>query len=638
MEFYDIALAKLLQTLPELSNYIVTFKDVSDELPDESSMKVGIFILRSGQEYMFVPVIAKDENMYPIDSIFFQNTSKFFPLTKKTLSLIETLSQSSQGKATKIPTNVVQNPDLSQLINPPRTGKFAYASASRLEGFLQSMPDYLKKFTMDKVASEHSMYENLHKLFGLKDIFDALKVAPKSLAAATNQAPVSIVSQPSVHLSDDDIQKILNEGYIVQGKPSVNRIAVSHLDYHKSGTFTEVNKFGGDSDYEIMLRNGNSREGFIPKSVYPTTSRHYNSTLTRDDTAVIFTNGDFAVADSFISVGESKDRKSVLTALFDFNPPVLPRDIEQGDTFAILTPDSELVGIFRASSITINNMGVELRVNSVLGDYTTFDVYAYRNFVGKYAFESRSGRKTSELYIPYTSLVIKLGKNITEALEVNVNSASRKRELNEAGAFLGSQINLGFDGVEFVANNKPLGNEAKAMELLVVKENIDPDLARTFVKQARENRLTKIYLSKTAADGGAAPAQIPQYGNLPTEQAPIGLNGSFVNNVQTSMKTNDAQTVETTIISELLQTPDMFELIEEYLPDIEECVDRLGRILLLSRVNIEKLSDNNDADNVFSFLAQLKATYRMLGDNLNKLKELVTTNQGPITTDKGKGK
>ena len=634
MEFYDIALAKLLQTLPELSNYIVTFKDASEDIPEGSTMKVGIFILRSGKEYMYVPVVAKDENIYPIDSIFFENTSKFYPLTKKTLSVIETLSQSTQGKAMKIPSNVVKNPDMSQLINPPRTGKFVYSSSSRLGDFLQSMPDTLKRFTIEKIASEHSMYENLHQLFGLKDIFDSLKMAPASLAAVTNVAPVSILDKPSIKLSDDDIQTILHDGYVVSGHPAVTRVAVSHQNY-LDGRFKELTKFDGNHDYEVMLHDGNSREAFIPESIYPggkiSPSRGMSS-----DTVAIFTNGDFAVADSFIGVGEMKDRKDVLTSLFDFNPPVLPKDIESSDTFMILTPDSKLVGIFRVSSMSINNLGVEIRASSQMGDYCTYSIHAYRNFSTSPKFELSKHHK--ELYIPYASIVVKLGKNITGSLEVNVTSAHRKREINEAGSILGDQINLGFDGVEFIVNRKPIGNEAKAMELLVVKENIDPAQARTFIKQARETRLTRIYLSKSASDMGSAGADIPQFGVIPPSQADIGLNGSFVKNVQTSMQTNDSQVVESTIISELLQTPDMFEMIGEYIPDIEECVDRLGRILLLSRVNIEKLADNNDADSVFAFLAQLKATYRMLGDNLTKLKEMITTNQGPITADKGKGK
>lgn len=633
MEFYDIALAKLLQTLPELSTYIVTFKDVSADIPEGSDMKVGIFILRAGSEYLYVPVVAKDDNIYPIDSVFFAGTSKFFPLTKKTLASIEGLAQTSQGKPTKIPNTVVQNPDLSQLINPPRTGKFAYASSSRLGDFLQSMPDNLKKFTIEKIASEHSMYENLHSLFGLKDIFDSLKRAPGGLAAKTNEVPVSIISTPSAHLSDDDIKMVLNNGYVVKGDPVTTRVAVSSQDYNKTGQFSELTKFDGGSDYEVMLRNGNAREAFIPKSVYQSGK---TSRMGADDTVAIFTNGDFAVANSFIRVGEMKDRRSVLTSLFDFTPPVLPRDIESGDTFAILTTNSDLIGIFRASCITLNNLGVELRVSSVLGDYSSFIIHAYRNFSGEYIFES-SG-KDRELYIPYASVVVRLDKNVTNQLETNVNSAAKKCEINEAGSILGAQLNLGFDGVEFVANNKPLGNEAKAMELLVLKEGIDPNQARSFIKQARETKLTRIYLSKSASDMGSAPAEIPQYGNMPGNRGEIGLNGSFVNNVQTAMTTQDPQTVESTIISELLQTPDMFELIEEYIPDIEECVDRLGRILLLSRVNIEKLADSNDTDNVFAFLAQLKATYRMLGDNLTKLKEMIVTNQGPITADKGKGK
>ena len=612
MEFYDIALAKLLQTLPELSSYIVTFKDATEELQNETGIKVGIFILRAGQEYMYVPVVSKSDNVYPIDSIFFSSNSKFFPLTKKTLRMIESHAQLGQGNPTKIPKNVAVNPDLTQLITPPRTGKFVYASASRLGGFLDSMPNSLKVFAMEKFAAEQSMYESLHKLFNLKEIFDHLKPAPGAMAAVTNAAPISILTSVSQRLSDADIKQVLDKGYVVSGSQQGTRVAVSHQNFNESGTFRQVSESDGNKDYELMLKNGNSREAFIPKSVIPSTPRKIK------DSFALFTNGDFAYGESFISVGDVKDRKSVLTSLFDYNPPMLPKDIENGDNFAIISTDAELIGVFRAHNVTLNNLGVEIRASSV-GKYHSTTIHCYRNFGSAFKYDG------SELYVPYNSLVLRLGKDLSSELELSVNSASRKREINGSTSLLGDQINLGFDGVEFVVNGVPMAKEASVMERLVIQEQIDPDLAASFVKQARETSFTRIYLSKSAADAGnAAPAEIPQYGNVAGDQGQVGLNGSFVKNTQSALQTNDAQAVETTIISELLQAPDMFELIEEYLPDIEECIDRLGRILLLSRVHIDKLADSNDADNVFAFLASLKAVYRMLGDNFTKLQEMIT--------------
>jgi len=622
MEFYDIALAKLLQTLPELGNYIVTFKDVSEELSDDNGVQVGIFILKAGTEYMFVPTVSKGDNVYPIDSIFISSKGKFFPLTRKTLNLISSISQNVPGKATKIPDTVTKNPDLSQLINPPRTGKFVYASSSRLGDFLSSMPNSLKSFTIEKIAAEQSMYENLHSLFNLKDIFDHLKAAPGGLAAVTNQAPVSILDVPSTKMTDSEIQTVLDVGYVVQGAPTTSKVAVSHLDYNKSGSFTQVSNLDGDRDYELMLANGNSREAFIPKQIVDFRRKRYDCSGNTPGSAVaIFTNGDYAIGNNFISVGDIKNRKAVLTSLFDFTPPVLPKDLTRDATFALITTNSELIGVFKASDVSINNLGVEISTTALSGNFSTVRIHAYRNFAGSCMLDT-SDRHRNELYVPYASLVLMLGKDVTGNMEKSVNSAFKKREISEAGSLLGHQVDVGFDGIEFFIGRKPMGKEANVMKRLVVEEGIDPVQAAHFIKQARENRFVKIYLSKSAAEA-AAPAEIPQYGaQLPSQPKP-GLNGSFVPNVQSALKTNDAQSVEATIISELLQTPDMFEMISEYLPDIEECIDRLGRILLLSRVNIEKLADGNDSDNVFAFLANLKAVYRMLGDNYMKLEEMI---------------
>jgi len=609
-DFYSVALAKLLQTVPELGNSIVTFKDVTEDLRDANDIKVGIFILRVGNEIFYVPVVSKMDNVYPVDSIFCASTNKFSPITKKTVDMILTSSKLSQGKPSKIPDTVNQNPDITKFVNPPRTGKFAYASASRLGDFLSSLPDYLKTFTMEKIAEEKSVYEDLHKLFTIQDIFAALVPAPKSMAAETNKSPISIVTGASTNLSAEQIADILDNGYHVSGTHTTNRMAISAQNYDDN-KFTNITELDGHSDHELVFSSGSSRDAFIPKVM----NVGVNGSENRDSVA-LFTNGDYATAKSFVSVGGKLDRTNVLDTLFNILPPVLPADVEVGDTFAIIGPDADLVGIFVANKVILNNFGVEIKVSARGGiPFGSYTLNAYRNYGQKPQAQGK------DIYMPYSSLVIKLKDDVSFNLERSVNSAAKKCEITEAG-MLGDQLDLGYDGIEFSVNGLPIGSEANLMHKLASDEGIDPELAKSFIKQAKERKHAKIYLTKKA-DTDFKPGEIPQYGQQLTPAPKVGLNGSFMPNVSNSLKLSDAQTTEATIISELLQTPDMYELIEEYLPDIEECVDKLGRVLFLSRVNISKLAENNDADGVFAFLASLKAVYRMLGDNLIKLQEML---------------
>lgn len=609
MEFSDIALAKFLQTVPELGPLILTFQDVTEELQDDTGIQVGVFILRSGADIFYVPIVSKNDNVYPVDSIFFDSKKKFFPLTKKTISLVTNAAQLEQGKPTKIPNSVVGNPSVFEIINPPRTGKFVYSSSSRLVDFLAAMPDYLKQTTFEKIAAEKSVYDTLDQMFGLKAIFDVLKPTPGGIAARTNAAPISVVTEAGPTLSPDAVSSILNDGYHISGKQPTRRVAVTVEDFRTGGMYREVNELDGNSDYVISMDNGTTREAFIPRM------HCFGGNPQGRYSLAIFTNGDYATSNSFIAVGDTPDRKEVLTRLFDYRPPVLLRDVYKGDTIAICTDDGTFLGPFNVNSVTLNSYGIEVSVS----DYTSANIHrisGFRNFTR--GVECHAGN----LYVPSNIVVLKLAKNVAMNLEHSVQSAQRRHEIS-AMQFLGTEMNLGFDGVEFSVNGSAVGGEPKVMEILVVKEGIEPDAARNFVKQAKLTKMTKIYMTKQATSTDYNPAETPQYGILPESNWDVSPNGAFLPNLQKSMQLGDSQVTESTIISELLQCPDMFEQISEYLPEIEEAIDKLGRILFMARVHIGKLSETNDADNLFSFLAALKTVYRLLGDNYVKLNELV---------------
>jgi hypothetical protein len=218
---------------------------------------------------------------------------------------------------------------------------------------------------------------------------------------------------------------------------------------------------------------------------------------------------------------------------------------------------------------------------------------------------------------------------------MNINSAQTKLEMNTLEQ-LGDMATLGYDGVEFSYNNKPvLEGIPGLMKILILENKIAPPVAESFVKQASQNKVFRFYMSKKADfDSGGG---IPSYGEDPFDTSndyPFGLGlGTAV--TQSSQATKgDTQTSEATLLSELLQAPDMKDYVTEYLPEIKAGMDKLGRLLFLARLNMSKLFTGDNASELFNLVGSLRNVYRLLGDNYVKLSRLATVpDDSAPTTD-----
>lgn len=622
--FSDIAHAKFLQTAPELGGLILTFKDVTEELPDDSDINVGIFILRSGDDVLFVPVISKGDGVYPIDSIFISSKNKFFPLTRNTIQKVLNSQKLSIGQPKKIPETVNTNPSVLHLVQPPRTGKFTYATASRLTEFLASLPTTLKSQVLEKFSSDGEVYNGLNKMFGLDNLIKALQT--KNLEPANrpaDRAPGVRVITGGDNLPTPIVNSILTTGYAVQGNNPLTRVAIAS-EWWLDNRFNSLSALEGGYDYDVVLKDGSIRKAFVPNRKTPA---YYPVNCGSDGpvsnpTFLLFEDGSWAKTPAAVSIGERSDAKGVVRSLFNYKPPLLLKDVNSGDSFAIFSENMELVGIYRASDIAITHQGCTIKAQD-LSNYRSIRIQGIRGY-SKAPVDSGA-----ELIVPTTSLVIVLGSNIGSELEQTVISAAKKRELLD-WALLNTSMNITYDSIEFAVNGNPIGKEAAVMKLLVEDENIAPEAAQNFIKKAKENRKVIIYLSKIAGDFEAG--QIPQFGNKPPQQVnPLGTQQDYLpmDKMKPGMSMGDTQTVESIVISELLQSPDMYEYVREYLPDVEEAIDRLGRILFLGRIHINKLGEGNDADEVFTFLNSLKNIYKMLGDNYIKLEQLAA-NVSPV--------
>jgi hypothetical protein len=233
------------------------------------------------------------------------------------------------------------------------------------------------------------------------------------------------------------------------------------------------------------------------------------------------------------------------------------------------------------------------------------------------------------MYIQHNVIVLPLGENVTFDLEQSGNSASDKLNLRTA-QFLGANLDLRYDGISFTKNASYLGSKIDAFKDLVENEQIDPEAAQNFLKQAEEIKYVKIFLSKKASAGDSGQTEIANYGDrvLNDQADQVNQSGVFTGAMNDAVSLGDAEVVEATMISQLLASPDLFEMIKEYLPELSAAVDKLGRTLLLSRVRIDQLAEGMDSDNVFALIAKVKTTYKTLGDTVCRLEETANAGSG----------
>lgn len=615
MEFSDLALAKFLQTAPELGPTILNFSDISQEVEGQG-VQVGLFILRTGAGIVLVPVVSKGDTVFPIDSVFLQDESRFLPLTQNTIRKLMTTSPMSIGKSKSMPKSMVQNPDISALVNPPRTGKFVYASTSRLTEFLASLPDKWKKFTFEKIASEASVYDSLDKMFGLKSVFEVLKspsnTGPTGPTVHDNDQYSVITTPREVRDLFDEVlaEQFMNSGYAITGSPTFSRIAVAFQPY-ESGVFTNIDPdvdYG--KDYSIVLSDGTTKPGYLPK---------YHMLQPVPMKLVVFSDGTYATGKNLISSGQLLKPLEVLNHLFAAEPPKLLKECIPGENILLMTSEGECLGPFYVDRIALVPDGAEVHIT---GGYKVTKIYGSKNL----SVDVDSIGKT--LYVKHNVIVISLGEDITRMLEHSVSNASTRNQLITS-QYLGSDLDIRHDGIEYSINGAPVGGLPEAMKRLVEGEEIAPDVAGNFLKQAQEIKYLKVFLSKKAAQD-IEPGEVQATGQtvFSDDYQNVGLNGSFMPAVNEAEKLQDSQTMEATIISQLLQAPDLFENIQEYLPDLKDAVDKLGRLLFLSRVKIDQLVSPLDSDSVFALISQVKNVYRQLGDTTSKLEEVAGASIG----------
>jgi len=611
MNFSQMALEKLNAASPGLSKYVIAFKDMSSELQDSDGVEVGVFIMRNGGNLFYVPVISRGGVTFPIDSIYLADRKAFFPLTKKTLEQIQSSQNANVGMAARIPQGAVKNPDMKDLVVPPRTGKFMYASDGRMGELIAMAHPEIRKDLADVIEKTAELYDLLDVQALKESLLSDEKLSFQSMEK------VARVLFDGDGLPNEAIQDILEKGYHIRGEHEQTRVVV---ESNGSSHFTTLQAAEPGHAYTAEGIGGHE----VPIAVLPQSSLDIQGKRI----LILGEAGVFSFTDPGIVIHQQErpyDDFIKTLAVNEYHAGEAFALVEQGQNDHLVFFDGCGYFVFRANGgpAIMDGDTITMKGNLLNGGRVNIVVTPGMHGL-MHVQQLEDGTKNIYLNSSckvYTGFSPAFGGSFERSL-----SSAMVRHEHRTMMVLPEYHTMTYHNGEFAIDGRAVGGRGPAAKVLVETLKLQPGDSERLLKSAQENRKVEMHMSKEAAEASQV-TPIVEYGQKLAPERQISGNNrerslGMEDRVRAAAKTKDKSVIEASIISELLNDPDMFGTVSEYLPDIGQAVDRLGRTLFLARVNSNKLSESLDPEALSNMLTNLRSAYSNLGESYVKLEQI----------------
>jgi hypothetical protein len=149
----EMAYNLLSTRMPDLMQDVVTFKVLDVDIDKGSG--VGSFVVLRHNQPIYVPVVMVDNAIKPLEVFYHKALNVFLPLSKGWLDEIDKNALSSLGAGVKTPETLYTDVDIRNVVVPPITGRFSYASW--VPKALVDVARVMTVETLEKVASEAAL-------------------------------------------------------------------------------------------------------------------------------------------------------------------------------------------------------------------------------------------------------------------------------------------------------------------------------------------------------------------------------------------------------------------------------------------------------------------------------------------------
>ena len=255
--FEDMALSQFSRRLPELMGEIASFKVI--EATPEENRAIGTFVLLRGEEEIHIPAVLADNELMPFDIMYVKSLDVMLPLQEEWLQMIDNLSISAPGEAVKPPSDLRTDEDMRNIMVPPSTGRYSYASANGpadqlLPAYLRMAGEGVKKSFVETLKQFPKMAQQVLELYTPEVLQEALKPVPKASEKVADSTSITFVSieTPASEVKDifgdntpDAMRNIAAQGFAAYDtRRDANRVIdleePFHLEHPSSAGYYRV--------------------------------------------------------------------------------------------------------------------------------------------------------------------------------------------------------------------------------------------------------------------------------------------------------------------------------------------------------------------------------------------------------------
>jgi hypothetical protein len=180
--FTELAYQQFGKAYPDLMKDVVTFKILRTD-PNTGS-GVGVFIVNRNQDVVYVPAIVSNNEVKPLDLFFSKSRNHFYPMSPDWLDHASQGPSPELGQPVKPPKTLATDVDIRNLVVPPTTGRYSYAS----DGSSWMLPELLArapaavKTAMSRVLAKNANVRRMAVETYGKEVLAMALAIPKTAA------------------------------------------------------------------------------------------------------------------------------------------------------------------------------------------------------------------------------------------------------------------------------------------------------------------------------------------------------------------------------------------------------------------------------------------------------------------------
>lgn len=267
-QFAQLAQNHFMTKFPELADLVTNFKVLDTDLDEDRG--VGAFLLSLGASEVHIPVVAIGGKIEPVDLMYVPDIGAFLPFDEEWLGMVETLRGTPLGEATKAPRMLQTDVDIRNVVVPPMTGRYSYASERIIVGkmtlpnFLAQAPNTTKQACIALFKRRPKIAQYAFDRYGVDCLKRSLQPSAEKRASAEpavlfcdSTTPPAAVTEIFREKNAAAMHSIMVRGYAVHDTRPRPKVAVfkEHL--------VRLTSLERPGIYTLYLKSGETRTALV---------------------------------------------------------------------------------------------------------------------------------------------------------------------------------------------------------------------------------------------------------------------------------------------------------------------------------------------------------------------------------------